>query len=179
MAEKEKLDLGEEKPKSSKKTLLIIIVVAAVVFLAVAAVTTSLYSFGIFTSSKPKEEKAGQDKAARVEKGAEQKPMVYLPLSPPFAANFKNNPEARMVQIDLTVAATDPVVIEAIKKHGPMLRNNLLLLLSGEDPAVLSTKEGKNALRAKVKEEIKKVVIRQTDRKEGVDEVFFTGFVMQ
>jgi flagellar protein FliL len=176
MAESEKLDLGEEKPQSSKKTLIIVVVA---VLVTVAAVLGALYFLGIVPPKHGSEKPAHDQKAAEKVHEEAKKPVLYLPLSPPFSANFKNNPEARVVQVDVTVASTDTVIIEAMKKHAPMLRNNILLLLSGEDPAVLKTTEGKEALRGKIKEAIKKVIVSETDRKEGVDQVFFTGFIMQ
>jgi flagellar FliL protein len=166
MAEAEKLDLGEEKPKSSKKTL-IIVVIAVVV--TVAAMLGTLYFLGVIPPKHASEAGAHGSKAAEKAEEAKEpeKPIVYLPLSPPFSANFKNNPDARVVQVDVTAASKDPIVIEAIKKHAPMLRNNL------------KTAEGKEALRAKIKAEIKNVIVKETDRKDGVDEVYFTGFIMQ
>jgi flagellar FliL protein len=186
MAEQEKLDLGEDKPKSSIKGILFIVLGS--VLGTLLAVFAALYFMGIIP---PKDkaaaaghaaaghEQAGDEEQEGDAHGEEAKPIVYLPLKPAFAASFKNNPEARMVQIEITLGSTDEAILGAVEKHMPILRNNLLLILGGEDPSVLKTPEGKEALRAKIKDEIKKIVIEQTDKKVGVDEVFFTGFVMQ
>ena len=178
MAEKEKLDLGEEKPKSSKG---IIFIVLGAVLATLVAVFATLYFMGIFPPKHPPAAEHGKEaeKDKHEEPVAEAKPVIYLPLTPAFVANFKSSPDARMVQIEMTVASTDQAVMDVITQHAPMLRNNLLLLLAGEDPAALKTGEGKEALRNKVKEVIKKIVVEQSDRKEGIDEVYFTGFVMQ
>lgn len=174
MAEKEKLDLGEEKPKSSSKRLIFIVVGAVIVTLL--AVFAALYFLGIF----PAKESGGHGKAqAEKKEQVVEKPVIYLPLAPPFAANFKNNPEARLVQIEISLAARDQKVLDALTRHMPMLRNNILMVLGGDDPAVLKTAEGKAALRGKIKEEIKKILSEQSEFKEGVEDVYFTGFVMQ
>jgi flagellar protein FliL len=179
MAEQEKLDLGDEKPKSSKKLIFIILGVVLVIAISVFA---TLYFMGIFPA-KGKAGAAAHKKevaeASHEEHEEEQKPVIYLPLPPPFVANFKNNPEARILQIEMAVASTDQSIIDTVKKHTPKIRNNLLLLLGGQDPAVLKTAEGKEALRKTIKEEITKVVLESSDKKSGVDEVFFTGFIMQ
>ena len=176
MAEKEKLDLGEEKPKSSSKGLIFIVLGAALV--TVLGVFVALYYMGIF----PPKDKGGAEHGkveSKKEEHVEQKPVIYLALTPAFSANFKNNSEARLVQIEIAVASTDQGVIDAVTKHAPMLRNNILMILGGDDPTLLKTAEGKEALRKKIKEEIKKVILEQTKFKKGVDEVYFTGFVMQ
>jgi flagellar FliL protein len=169
MAEKEKLDLGEEKKKSSKG---VIFIVLGAVLGTLIAVFAALYFMGVFPNRH--NESGGTEEAH-----GEQKPTLYLALQPPFVINFKSNPEARLLQVEINAASTDAAVLDAVKKHTPIIRNNLLLLLSGEDPAVLKTPEGKEALRGKIKELIRKVVVEQTDKKNGIDEIFFTGFIMQ
>jgi flagellar FliL protein len=177
MAEKETLDLGEEKKKSSKG---IIFIVLGAVLGTLVAVFAALYFMGIFP---PKDKAAstghGKHSAEKSADHAERKPIIYLPLQPAFVANFKNSPDARLLQVEINVASTDQAIIDAVKKHTPMIRNNLLLLLGGEDPAALKTLEGKEALRGKIKGAITKVVVAQTGKKSGVDDVFFTGFIMQ
>jgi flagellar FliL protein len=171
MVAKEKLDLGEEKPKPSPKRLIFTVLGIALAVLGAAFAT--LYYLGIVP---PNAQGAGHGKK---EAQAEQRPVIYLALNPPFAANFKNSSEARLVQIEMAVASTDQRVIDAVVRHSPMLRNNILMILGGDDPAVLKTREGKEALRTKIKDEIRRVVTQQTEVKAGVDEVYFTGFVMQ
>jgi flagellar FliL protein len=184
MAEKDKLDLGEEKPKSSLKG--VIFLVLGSVLGTLAAVFATLYFMGIVPpknkTAAAGHEAAGHEQAAESEgeRGDEKSPeILYLPLKPSFSASFKNNPEARLIQIEIALASKDQAILNAVEKNMPMVRNNLLLILSGENPAALKTPEGKAALREKIKEEIKKIVIEQTDKKTGVDDVFFTGFVMQ
>jgi len=177
MAEKEKLDLGEEKKKSSKG---IVFIVLGAVLGTLIAVFAALYFTGIFPSNTKPADAHGKETGGEAHgEGAEQKPPIYLALQPAFVVNFKNNPEARLAQIEISVASTDQSILDVVKKHTPMIRNNLLLLLSGEDPAALKTSEGKEALRGKIKDAIRKVVVEQAHKKEGVDEVFFTSFVTQ
>lgn len=72
----------------------------------------------------------------------------------------------------------DATVKEDITKHFPQVRNNLVLLLSSKTYDELSNQEGKAALRKQVLKEIQKVLEAETG-KEGVEDVFFTSFVMQ
>jgi len=178
MAETEKLNLGDESaPKKSSKGILFAILGSVLITLAL--VFGALYFLGIFPPKDKPADPHAKEATAHEEEAHPPQPMLYLALKPAFAANFKGNPEIRVVQVELTVASTDQAVLDAITKHDPMIRNNLLLLLSAQDPAALKTAEGKEAFRNQIKEALKKVVIEQTDKKVGVDEVYFTGFVMQ
>lgn len=176
MAEKEKLNLGDEKPTKSFKGLIFAVVGTVIVVLTATFVT--LYFLGIFP---PKATGSGSHAkgGAETKQVEEVKPPIYMALKPAFAANFKGNLEVSVVQVEITLASTDQSILDTVTKHAPMVRNNLLLLLSSQDPIVLKTTEGKEAFRSQIKESINKVVTEKSDKKTGVDEVFFTGFVMQ
>ena len=68
--------------------------------------------------------------------------------------------------------------IEAMKKHSPMIRNNLLILFSGQKAKTLRTIKGKEALRSAVLKEIQKILESELGKAE-VEAVYFTSFVMQ
>lgn len=123
----------------------------------------------------------GDEEHAKDEEGKEghEPEIVYAELKPDFVVNFKNNPAARIAQISLSAAMTDATMGDNLKKHAPMIRNNLLLLIGSEDPAVLKTAEGKEALRKKIFDEINAIIKKQTKKKKGIDEIYFTSFVMQ
>jgi flagellar FliL protein len=72
----------------------------------------------------------------------------------------------------------DAKVKEDITKHFPQVRNNLVLLLSAKTYEELNTVEGKAALRKQVLKEVQKVLEAETG-KEGIEDVYFTSFVMQ
>ena len=195
MAEKDKLDLGEEKKPSSTKK--IIFIVLGSVLVTLIAVFATLYFLGIFppkAKSDATHAEAGHEVTAEAhegengedehegEKGGEKGHAVqvtYYDLKPSFMINFGANPEARLLQIDMSLATQDSSVPDALKKHDPMIRNNLLLLIGAEDPAVLKTAEGKEALRTKILDEVNAILKKQAKKKNAVDEVFFTGFIMQ
>lgn len=176
MAEKDKLDLGEEKKPSSMKKIIFIVLGSILVTLLI--VGAALYFLGIFPSKGHADGGSKGGEAAK-EKPVEPVAVLYESLQPSFVVNFKPNPEARMAQVELSVAAHDQSVIDAVKKHLPIIRNNLLLLLGLEDPARLKTGEGKEALRKKIRDEINTIVKKQAKLEQGIDDVFFTGFIMQ
>lgn len=117
---------------------------------------------------------AGEEAKAEEVKG----PLLYHPLEPPFVVNFTDDSDVRFMQVRLQAAARDPDVIEHIKTHSPAIRNALVMLFSGQDPAELNTREGKEKLQKAVVAEVNRVLEEQTGSG-GVDNVFFTSFVMQ
>ncbi len=125
---------------------------------------------------KKKGDKKG-DKKAKGENG-DAKPAVYLSLEPPFVVNAEGQGSTHYLQVSMDVMARDPAVIESMKKHMPVIRNNLIMLLSSQKQAEVSTRDGKEKLRADALAEIQKVLKEQTGEP-GVEAVYFTIFVMQ
>ena len=170
MAEDNDLDLGEEK-KSSK--LLYMIIGGVVALLIIVGAT--LYFMGFFSSDEDGEDaEVAEDEQESVVKGD----PVYQPLGADFVVRFKKGEGARLLQISISTLTYDAEVVEAVKKHTPMIRNNLLLLLSSKKPIELKTPEGKESLRQEILESVQKVIEDQLGKK-GVEQVFFTAFVMQ
>jgi len=170
MAEDNDLDLGEEK-KSSKLLYMII----GGVFAVLIIVGATLYFTGFFSSDEDGEDgEAVEDEQESEVKGD----PVYQPLGSDFVIRFKKGGGARLLQISISTLTYDAEVVEAVKKHTPMIRNNLLLLLSAKKPTELKTPEGKESLRQEVLESVQKVIEDQLGKK-GVEQVFFTALVMQ
>jgi len=112
------------------------------------------------------------------EGGKEGQPAIYHAFDPPFVVNFQKPTGARYLQLSVEVVTHDPQVVEAIKQHTPLLRNNLLMLFSAQTYEELSTLEGKQRLREATLAEIQKV-LQEKIGKPGVEDVYFTSFVMQ
>lgn len=103
---------------------------------------------------------------------------VYLPMTPPFVVNLSDTEALRYLQADMELMARDPKVIEDAKLHMPHIRDRILLLLSQQRTTDINTREGKEALQAKILAEIQSVLKQETG-KPGIDAVYFTSFVMQ
>lgn len=170
----ENLDLGEEK-KSSKKLFIIIGGVVGLLILIGAI----LFFTGVFSS----------DEEAGPEDGGEEQveetvvaPPIYFELKGADEKNFivpLHAPGAKLMQVGMSVMSRDQAVIDLIEKHLPRIRNDLLLLLADQEPEKLKTAKGKEKLKEEILEAVKKVVEAQGGEKEAVEDLFFTGFVMQ
>lgn len=177
MAENDDLDLGEEK-KSSKKWLII----AAVLVLLLGGGGAALFFLGLPPFGG---DDGGDDTEATAEEDAgeeEEKPKApkeaHFYEFEPFIVNFPAGGGARYLQVGFSTLAFDEDSIEAVQKHAPMIRNNLLLLLGRYKPEDLQSAQGKEALREAITQEIQKVLDLQTDGGK-VEAVFFTQFIMQ
>ena len=116
-----------------------------------------------------------------VAKGAEGsstgKPSVYYAIDPPLVVNFEDGSAVRFLQITMEVMAHDEKAIDSVQKNIPLIRNNLLLLMSNRNYQSMMSREGKEKLRQEALAEV-----RAVQKKEGspdVDDVLFTSFVVQ
>jgi flagellar FliL protein len=117
---------------------------------------------------------------AAAPKGAEGgggKPSVYYAIDPPLVVNFEDGSAVRFLQITMEIMAHDEKAIESVQKNIPLIRNNLLLLMSNRNYQSMMSREGKEKLREEALAEV-----RAVQKKEGgpdVDDVLFTSFVVQ
>ncbi len=114
-------------------------------------------------------------------KGAEDarsgKPSVYYAIDPPLVVNFEDGSAVRFLQITMEIMAHDEKAIESVQRNIPLIRNNLLLLMSNRNYQSMMSREGKEKLRQEAL-----VEVRAVQKKEGgpdVDDVLFTSFVVQ
>jgi len=111
------------------------------------------------------------------EGGGTGKPSVYYAIDPPLVVNFEDDSAVRFLQITMEIMAHDEKAIESVKKNIPLIRNNLLLLMSNRNYQTMMSREGKEKLREEALAEV-----RAVQKKEGgpdVDDVLFTSFVVQ
>jgi flagellar protein FliL len=165
----------ETQPEPSKRKPLLVIVLFVLVL---GSSGVALYMLGLIPGYKPGAAEGHDQEPAAEEQQAARKIPLFAPLDPPFIVNLPPGDEARLMQIGLTVLTFDPAVVEALKKHAPMLRNNLNLLFSAQTSAKLRTLEGKQELQAQILEEVRKVALMQVPTG-SVEQIFFTGFVLQ
>ena len=105
------------------------------------------------------------------------KPALYYAIDPPLVVNFEDGSVVRFLQITMEIMAHDEKAIESVGRNIPLIRNNLLLLMSNRDYQTMMSREGKEKLRQEALAEI-----RAVQKKEGgpdVDDLLFTSFVVQ
>jgi len=186
MAEQDEQDDAVDKPAGSKKKL-IIMGVAGIVGVAILA-GAGLFFTGFFDEKKdePVAEQSASDEGSidsdepdDESEGdeVEASTVIYHALMPPFLVNLSAG-NIQVIKLAISVMASDQKVIDAVIQHDPVIRNNLLMILSSEDPEKLKTAKGKAALQLAIKEEINKV-LDSMKVSSTVNAVFFTDLVMQ
>lgn len=105
-------------------------------------------------------------------------PPVYLAIEPALVVNFQGEGRVRYVQVGVVVSSREQRAIDAIERHMPVIRNNLIMLLSDKTYEELNSSEGKEQARREVLETIQQVLLDRTGEA-GVEAVYFTSFVMQ
>ena len=159
---------AEAAPAAKKKSKLPLII-AAVVVLAGGG------GGAWFFMSKGKGEEGEKD----AKKEAVVAPAVYVSFEPPFVVNFDAGGKARFLQVAIQVMTRDPHVAEELELHNPVIRNDVLLLLSNQQYETLSSREGKEKLQHEALEAVRHVIEANGGEAEAVESVLFTSFVMQ
>jgi flagellar FliL protein len=109
----------------------------------------------------------------------EQLPARYVTLDPPFVVNFEAESNVRFLQITIGVMTRDEKVEHLIKENDPRIRNDLLLILGGQNYETVSKLEGKEELRRRCLEAVRAVVVDSGGEGPKVEALYFTSFVMQ
>lgn len=191
----EELELDVSQAKGNKMTNILLIVLILLV-LAMGGAGAWYFFLRGDTSAK-------NDEVAAVEKA----PLHYLNLVPEFVVNFGPGSKVRYLQVDLQVATRDEHALAAMTTNMPVIRNDILLLLSGQSYEVLKTRAGKEALQKQILDKLNTIITSveadeqhaeeaPAEQKDTTDEkttgntetdvvagpienVYFTSFIMQ
>lgn len=170
MAKKEE-DAGAAPEKKKGKLKFILIIVIALL-LAIGASVGGTWYF-MHKSQNNKDEKTPGAAAEAVKPVA-----IYEPLSPAFVVNLNQNGRQRYLQVSITLLTHDQAALDALKVHLPVIRNNLVMLLSGQDFSTLASPVGIEMLRQKATASVQEVAQKEVG-KLVVDQLLFTNFVLQ
>lgn len=112
------------------------------------------------------------------EEEKEKQPTRYIPLDPPIVVNVEDGSSSRFLQVTAQVSVNTPKAEEHLQTHMGPIRHEMIMLLSGQQVADISTLKGKENLRKKSLSAIQSVLKKNTG-KPVVNAVFFTGFIIQ
>ena len=105
-------------------------------------------------------------------------PPVYYTLDPNLIVNFEGGGRVRYLQLGIELMTRDGKAVEALTLHSPVLRNNLIMLLSDQSYETLMTREGKESLQQAALAEVQSIM-QQRYGDPAVETLYFTSFVMQ
>jgi flagellar FliL protein len=164
----EDLDLGEEKSGKSK----LIIIIAAVAVLLIGGGVAAY--FLLFSGDDEETEEASEEVTEVSEK--EAGPAEYLALNPPFVVTLPGKPS--LLQVGVSVRFTGEGLADFVSHNDPMIRHNLLNLLSTADAKALKQRDAKEALQQQMLDELNRI-LKELKAPGEVEALYFTSFVMQ
>lgn len=174
MAAEQDLTLDDENgntpPEGSggKKKKLIILIIGALLLVAVAIGATWFLLSG--------NADANTDEAVEAEPVL--LPIQYVILKPEFVVSFQVGTRQRFLQVSLEVMTRAPHVKTVLEMHDPMIRNDIIRIMTQQPFDALRTAEGRVALQQALTAHLDQVVAREHGEG-GVEAVLFTNFVMQ
>ena len=185
----------EEGKKKSPLVKIIIIAVAAIVLLAGTVVGT-MFLTGFFDrkdihemekrlaelEAKNQGDSPSSD-ASAPQKVAKESPELtrfensYMELEKPLVSNLTGT--RKVIQVNLSIMTHyDERVFKNVKKHEPALRSAALDAMRQSTEADLGSSDFRKNLAAKIRDELNAVLTKYEDFG-GIEEVFFTSFVVQ
>lgn len=178
MAAEQDLKLNQEDSETEgggKKKLIIIIVGVLLVIAIAVGVTLFLMSSD---DTAENTEATGNSEEVAEEVAEIQMPAQYIKMKPRFIVNYNIGTRQRFLQASIEIMTRSQAVVDAIELHNPMLRNEIVRILSDQDFKHLRTPEGRTELKNKLQDQLIEVLKRESDV-EGIEAVLFTDFVMQ
>lgn len=146
-----------------------------------------LLAVGIFAGPMIQNMMSGSDEAAE-EDVAEVEPKknepadgpeLYQGLHPALVVNFRDAAgDSHFMQVEMEVMARDQDIINAVKDHTPVIRNNLILLYGGVQYENITTREGKEQMLKDGLREIQKVMDARVGSP-NVEALYFTSLIIQ
>lgn len=175
----EELEAAPVAPVKKKGVMKYVLIGVAVVLLIGISVGASVYMttnlFGDKVAADGKDDKKGKKEKAQPKV---VKTPIYYNIEQPFVVNFQSSNNTRFLQVTMELMTYDQAVIPSIEQSMPVIKNNLVFLLSNLTSEQLATAEGRLKVRSDTLVEIQNILKERTG-KPGVEDVYFTSFVMQ
>lgn len=159
----------DQKAGNSKKSLMKLLAIILGGILLAGGIGAGVFYYMHHSASS--EQTARNEEEEEVEKH-------YYEMGKPLTVNFPKGSSIQMAQISLAFLVSGEETAEALKKHEPIIRNNLLMLISAQQPENLITREEKEKLRIAMLNEVTSILNKMAGKSQ-VKELFFTSFVMQ
>lgn len=101
--------------------------------------------------------------------------IEYVEMKPKFTVNLAEPRKYLVLNVQLLMEGAEHV--EKVKKHMPVLRHEMIMMLSGMHSTDLQTMEQREALRLKTKQLITDLLTK-IQNSDGFRDVFFSEFLI-
>ena len=187
-------EVVEGEPKKKKPILLILVIVLSAILVMIAVVFGTLYFSGFF---EHKSEAAAHEKVDELEKEAEtahnatpEGPSkvkkeaeatrfenTYLEIDKEFMTNITSSKKIMVVKVAV-MTHYDSRVFDNVKKHEFAIRSAVLDVMRQSTEADVAKPDFRVELATKIKVVMNDMLMKYEDFG-GIEDVFFTAFVMQ
>ena len=187
-------EVVEGEPKKKKPILLILVIVLSVIILIMSVMFGTLYFSGFF---EHKSEAAAHEKVDELEKEAANAhnavpegpskvkkeaeatrfENTYLEIDKEFMTNITSSKKIMVVKVAV-MTHYDSRVFDNVKKHEFAIRSAVLDVMRQSTEADVAKSDFRVELAAKIKVVMNDMLMKYEDFG-GIEDVFFTSFVMQ
>ena len=186
-------EVVQGEPKKKKPILLIALIAISTILLLVVVIFTTLYFSGYF---EHKSEAAAHEKVDELNKEADAAKATpggpdkvtkdsvntrfentYLQIDKEFMTNLTGSKKVMVVQIAV-MTHYDNRVFDNVKKHEFAIRSGILDVMRQTTEAEAARPDFRSELAAKIKVVMNDMLKKYEDFG-GIEDVFFTSFVMQ
>jgi flagellar FliL protein len=109
---------------------------------------------------------------------ADKKPPIFVTLEP-FTVNLLQEAGDHYLQVGIVYQVDGGKTVDAMKAYMPIIRNRILLLLSGKHPSELSQVDGKQKLVSELVLVARESLPDGATPERGIDGAFLSAFVIQ
>lgn len=176
--------IESEVEDTGKKSKIIRIALVAIGVLLIAGLSGGVTWFLTKSTGPSDEEIAAAVENMAIEEQAaggsttEGGQALYFAIEPEFVVNYQGGGRQRFLLTEITVLARDQITIDTLSQHLPLIRNNLIQLLSRQSYDVLRTDAGREMLAQDMASDIQATLVELIGRP-GIERVLFRSFVIQ
>ena len=171
-------DDAEGEAGGGKSKLIIIIAIAAVLVIGGGAAAFFLLSGSDDEGQAVTETEDGASGNAGSVVEPPKGDAIYVTIPDPFRVNIQGGKKGRLMEVRVVLMVRSKEAEDAVKRHIPLMRNNLLDFYSLANAETVLTEEGREALKAGSLERVRQVMQEQVGY-DAVEKVLFTGFAVQ
>lgn len=102
----------------------------------------------------------------------------YFEIPKPFVVNIQGEDPITFLQVNAQLETSERTLKAKLREHLPIIRHTMILLLSEQNTKTIRSMQGKESLRKAAVKELQTVLKEQVG-KPTVDNVYFTGFIIQ
>jgi len=102
----------------------------------------------------------------------------YIYFEPALVVNYGSTGRMKFLRTDVALRVSSVDSAAKVSHHKPYIRNNLVMLFSGQESEVMNTPQGREELRQKALEEVN-ALMTELEGAPAVDDLYFNNFVVQ